>query len=147
MSIYLSIDLSYVYLSFFQRISRSTYCCIILLAYRCLIWLYLTIYQSIHLILYSGYSLKRRNFFKYFDLISFFGIFGTIVNFVLITFGAYIYGRISYEFNNGFLHFNFSDTSDGVFMLTWYECLIFSAVLTGSDEVSARLFICRICCT
>lgn len=84
-------------------------------------------------------------------MISFFGIFGTIVNFVLITFGAYIYGRMSYDHNNGYVNFNFSDVtssnsstssfnSDGVFMLTWYECLIFSAVLTGSDEVSARYF-------
>lgn len=72
----------------------------------------------------AGYSLKRKNFFKYMDLIAFFGIFGTICNFVLITAGAYAYGRVlSWE---------------GCYKMTWNEALVFSAVLTGSDEVSAR---------
>jgi NhaP-type Na+/H+ or K+/H+ antiporter len=72
----------------------------------------------------AGYSLKRRNFFKYMDLIAFFGIVGTVVNFVLIAAGAYAYGRVV--------------EWPGCFQLTWYEALVFSAVLTGSDEVSAR---------
>jgi solute carrier family 9 (sodium/hydrogen exchanger), member 8 len=73
----------------------------------------------------AGYSLKRRNFFKYIDLITFFGVFGTILNFMLITAGAYAYGRLF-------------GRSQHWFRVSWYEALVFSAVLTGSDEVSAR---------
>eukprot|EP01032_Pedospumella_encystans_P008195 gene8195-9754_t len=72
----------------------------------------------------AGYSLKRKNFFKYMDLIAFFGIVGTVMNFALIAAGAYAYGRL---FGN-----------DTWFRVSWNEALIFSAVLTGSDEVSAR---------
>ena len=72
----------------------------------------------------AGYSLKRKNFFKYMDLITFFGVFGTIANFIIIALGAYAYGRLF--------------GGDGWYKVTWYEALVFSAVLTGSDEVSAR---------
>jgi NhaP-type Na+/H+ or K+/H+ antiporter len=72
----------------------------------------------------AGYSLKRKNFFKYMDLIAFFGIFGTIANFVLIAGGAYAYGRVF--------------SWPGCYRITWSEAMVFSAVLTGSDEVSAR---------
>ena len=72
----------------------------------------------------AGYSLKRKNFFKYMDLIAFFGIIGTILNFTLIACGAYAYGRLFGDHN--------------WYRVSWNEALIFSAVLTGSDEVSAR---------
>lgn len=72
----------------------------------------------------AGYSLKRKNFFKYIDLITFFGVVGTIINFMVITAGAYAYGRVL--------------GGPNCYKLSWNEALIFSAVLTGSDEVSAR---------
>jgi solute carrier family 9 (sodium/hydrogen exchanger), member 8 len=70
----------------------------------------------------AGYSLKRKRFFQYIHQITFFGIFGTIINFVLIAISAYTYS-----------------TFIGLrgMKLDWHESFLLSSVLAGSDEVSA----------
>lgn len=72
----------------------------------------------------AGYSLKRKKFFRYIHLITFFGVIATILNFLIISCGAYYYTHIFGLPGN---HLK----------MTWYKALILGAVLTGSDEVAA----------
>lgn len=73
----------------------------------------------------AGYTLKRRNFFHYFHYISIFGIIGTILQFLFIT-------LFSIFFASYFLN---SNQNDEIF--TWKDGILLSAILSGSDEVSA----------
>jgi NhaP-type Na+/H+ or K+/H+ antiporter len=74
----------------------------------------------------AGYTLKRRNFFRYFHLISLFGIIGTILQFVLI---ALLSSLFAYYFLDPL------SAEDHIF--TWKDGILLAAILSGSDEVSA----------
>jgi NhaP-type Na+/H+ or K+/H+ antiporter len=74
----------------------------------------------------AGYTLKRRNFFRYFHLISLFGILGTILQFLSI---ALLSSLFAYYFLNPMT------SEDQIF--TWKDGILLSAILSGSDEVSA----------
>lgn len=69
----------------------------------------------------AGYNLRRKRFFQYMDLILFFGIVGTICNFLIIAYGAY----------------TFCQLFPSSLSITWNQSLLLSAVLAGSDEVAA----------
>ncbi|RYH02961.1 hypothetical protein EON65_47415, partial [archaeon] len=72
----------------------------------------------------AGFGLKKKKFFQHIHLILFYGLFGTIVNFLLIALGSYYYQIM------------FSSIS-----MTWNEAFLLSSVLCGSDEVSAMSII------
>jgi solute carrier family 9 (sodium/hydrogen exchanger), member 8 len=79
----------------------------------------------------AGYTLKRRNFFRYFHLISFFGIIGTILQLILLAllssfFASYFVNPMITTENQKF---------------SWKDGLLLSAILSGSDEVSAMSLI------
>ena len=83
----------------------------------------------------AGYSLKRRKFFQYIDLIAFFGIIGTIVNFILIALGAYAYNRIH------IFHFNPSSsitTTTTTTMVTWISSLFYQQYHIQANHVQAQ---------
>jgi NhaP-type Na+/H+ or K+/H+ antiporter len=75
----------------------------------------------------AGYTLKRRNFFRYFHLISLFGIVGTILQLVLI---ALLSSFFAYYFVNPM-------TTSESQKFSWKDGLLLSTILSGSDEVSA----------
>lgn len=74
----------------------------------------------------AGYSLRRRNFFRYFDLIFTFGILGTLMQFILVTVASKLIMQSCFNINDlNILKFN------------WIDAMLLSAVLSASDEVSA----------
>lgn len=73
----------------------------------------------------AGYNLRRKRFFQHIHFIALFGLFGTMLNFVMIAWGAYFFGQVF---------------PDSVY-ITWNQSLLLSSVLAGSDEVSAMSLI------
>ena len=78
----------------------------------------------------AGITLKHRKFFRYIYLISLFGVVGTFINFVLIT-------AVTYKFQQVFEFRDVEHDGLGVVQLSWTNCMILAAVLSGTDEVSA----------
>jgi NhaP-type Na+/H+ or K+/H+ antiporter len=96
----------------------------------------------------QGYTLKKRNFFKYFHYISIFGVFGTLIQFTLLAALADL----------GANHFHFHETRPTSHDVNWHdtdtvydeacggatpplaltagECMLLAAVLSASDEVA-----------
>jgi NhaP-type Na+/H+ or K+/H+ antiporter len=64
----------------------------------------------------AGYTLKKKKFFTYLHQIVLYGLVGSVVNFIFITFAAYHYQSIT---------------------LSWNQALLLSSVLAANDEISA----------
>lgn len=64
----------------------------------------------------AGYTLKKKKFFTYLQQIVLYGLLGSVVNFIFITFAAYYYQRIT---------------------LSWNQALLLASVLAANDEISA----------
>ncbi len=77
----------------------------------------------------AGYTLKRRKFFRYFHLISLFGVFGTLANFVFISLAAYYFDKI-------IVYTGIFD-DDALVGISWGDSMLLAAVLSANDEVSA----------
>ena len=77
----------------------------------------------------AGYTLKRRKFFRYFHLISLFGIFGTLANFVFISLAAYYFDKL-------IVYCGVFD-DDALVGISWGDSMLLAAVLSANDEVSA----------
>ncbi|CAM9166634.1 unnamed protein product, partial [Chrysoparadoxa australica] len=76
----------------------------------------------------QGYSLKKRNFFKYFHYIFSFGILGTLIQFSVITVLAL---KIS-----SWEYFNILRDDDVAIGLSLHECMLIAAVFSAADEVA-----------
>lgn len=74
----------------------------------------------------AGFTLKRRNFFRYMHYISIFGIFGTLINFVLLSGSAYF-----------FCHYVYTGNNEAISSLSLMNSMLLGSVLSASDEVSA----------
>jgi Sodium/hydrogen exchanger family len=73
----------------------------------------------------AGMSLKKKMFFRYFSLITLFGVFGTVINFCLITAVAYYATRM----------FDFRDNIfDHPVNLSWEHAMFLAAVLSGTGK-------------
>jgi NhaP-type Na+/H+ or K+/H+ antiporter len=85
----------------------------------------------------TGFSLKKRNFFKYFGYILTFGLLGTLIQFMIIATMSYV------AINKGFVQVQ----QDGVVVsFNLHECMILAAVLSASDEVAVSILdACHTC--
>ncbi len=74
------------------------------------------------IIFHSGYSLKKRKFFKYFSLIIAFGVLGTLLQFIIITTIAYnVTNQDWFPLPNG---------------LNLQESMVVAALFSAADEVA-----------
>jgi NhaP-type Na+/H+ or K+/H+ antiporter len=78
----------------------------------------------------QGYCLKKRNFFRYFHYISIFGLFGTLIQFTLLTELADVGAN---HFHDKILG---GAESGHELALTRGECMLLAAVLSATDEVA-----------
>ncbi len=60
----------------------------------------------------QGYTLKKRNFFRYIDKIVVYGIFGTILTFIAVAIAAYYISRWDYIWDGGCNQFLFLQSQD-----------------------------------
>ena len=74
----------------------------------------------------AGYNLKKRAFFKYFFYIITFGIFGTVISFLIVS---------------GLIYFSNNWTFFKPFNLNSKLILLFSSVIASTDTVAAMTFI------
>ena len=74
----------------------------------------------------AGYNLKKRAFFKYFFYIITFGIFGTVISFLIVS---------------GLIYFSNNWTFFKPFNLDSKLILLFSSVIASTDTVAAMTFI------
>eukprot|EP01039_Chlorochromonas_danica_P006175 gene6175-6809_t len=71
----------------------------------------------------AGFGMKKKRFFQHLHLILYYGVLGTIMNFLLIAYGVRLYPvLLGGEVGGG---------------MAWKECFLLAAVLCGTDEVSA----------
>jgi NhaP-type Na+/H+ or K+/H+ antiporter len=78
----------------------------------------------------AGYTLKRKNFIANFSYIFMFGLFGTIISMLIL---SYIVISV-----NDYL---FSNMEYRMFRLSDYECLLLCSILCASDSVAALTII------
>lgn len=86
----------------------------------------------------AGYNLKRRNFFKNFGYIFIFGIFGTIVTFIVILYLIYAVSEMDWIYIQSSPDKTRNKT---VVHLTMKECLFFAATTCATDTVAALTII------
>ncbi|CAM9678346.1 unnamed protein product, partial [Heterosigma akashiwo] len=83
------------------------------------------------IIFYQGYSLKKKNFFQYFQYIFLYGIIGTILQFTIITALSYcIYTTGNSTYASFLLH------SYILLALSLRESMVISACFSAADEVA-----------
>ena len=81
------------------------------------------------IIFYQGYSLKRRNFFRFFHYILAYGVLGTLLQFALMTILLYV---LSGKHSGGV-----EEHSGSHVYLSVYECMLLASVLCAADEGSS----------
>lgn len=74
----------------------------------------------------AGYTFKRKNFISNFSYIFMFGVFGTFISMLVL---SYLIIKINYWL--------FSSSQYKAFRLSDYECLLLSSILCASDSVAA----------
>ena len=75
---------------------------------------------------FQGYSLKKRNFFKYFHYILAYGFIGTLIQFALMTILIYV---LSGKYSLGV-----KEHDGSLVYLNVYECMLLASVLCAADE-------------
>jgi len=87
----------------------------------------------------QGYTLKRKNFFKYSQAIVVLGLLGTVANFLLIAGLTYAFASQGLITNDSCVSGGDKDCEDE--SLGFTDCLILATVLSASDEVAAMAMV------
>lgn len=94
------------------------------------------------IIFYQGYSLKKRNFFRYFRYIATLGVLGTLMHMGLVALCLVYFDRIWRHFNLPLIGWD-SDDQGVSRKLELDDILLLSSVLSSADEVAALAMVDR----